>query len=345
VTLRRNLEPLRDGRWRVRKVVRGHTYDRLFSLRKAALEYLSHLELLAAGVPVDGGPETIRELGAAYRQRLEHRSRSPETIDYYLKITASLMRELGADASPQLAPYQLEEYLERRRAGGAGDAMILKELRALQSYMRAAGITPTWRVPDLRPVRHHRRLPPDDELARLILAADPVSRRALLLGLLTALRPSEVLALTWDQVDLKAGTIRVTMPKVSWENVLPIVRTLAQELKGGGDGPLLPVRDRYELARLLERASRQAGVPVWHGAGITRHLAVTWAMDAAYTEGQVALLTGHVAGITRRHYARSAGSLGLKRKILEAVEKRFTLALRAARGKPASTGKRRSRAG
>ncbi|MBI4916838.1 MAG: hypothetical protein HY825_13405 [Acidobacteria bacterium] len=343
MTLRRCLEALPDGRTRVRKVIGRHVHQRIFTTRKAAEAYLAHLELVAAGVPLDAEEHTIGSLCRDYEARMRRLERSEETIDYYAKLNKSIKRELGEQASPFLAPHDVDGYVDRRRADGAGAAIILKELRALQSYMRAAGLTPSWRVPDLRPVRRHRRLPPDGEVARLLEAADPITRRALLLGLLTGIRPSEVLAVQWSDVDLEAGTVDVTLAKVAWTNSLPIVPTLAAELASAGTGPVIPVQDRHELARLVRLASIAAGIPHWHGVGITRHLAVTWALDAGYTEGQVALLTGHVAGVTRRHYAHSSGSLVLKREMLTAIEARLTLAVLRVRGTPEKTGKRTAR--
>lgn len=76
--------------------------------------------------------------------------------------------------------------------------------------------------------------------------------------------------------------------------------------------------------------SRKGGAR-FTGIGLTRHLCVTWLGDAGFGEPQIALLTGHVMGVTRRHYAHSAGSLALKREMLKAVEVRLKRALRRLR--------------
>jgi integrase len=331
--IRRNVETLGGGRYRVRKVVRAKQYERVFSSREAARAYLQHLELLSAGVPVRDGPSTLGQVITAYNARLVRLGRSPETVAYYDKIGRHLIRELGEEHPYDLAPYEVDGYVDRRLAGKAGQAAVMKELAAYKAMLRAAELPVGWRAPQLRPVHRHKRLPTDDEIARVLDASPSRVRRALLIGLLTGIRASEILALDWKDVDLPAGTLRVTLKKVAWENVLPLVRTLARELAGGGIGPVIGLT-KNQVAHTL----RGIGSP-FLGLGITRHLVVTAVMDAGYTEGQVALLTGHVAGVTRRHYAHSSGSLEVKRAMLEVVEKRYTMGTRVVGRTRAKTGK------
>ena len=92
----------------------------------------------------------------------------------------------------------------RRRMGIVGAAL---------RWAQAQGIVDTVpRFPDVPTVRHTRIVPPTpEEVAALYAAASPPLQRVIVLGYYLGMRvgPSELLKLTWADIDLAAAVVRV----------------------------------------------------------------------------------------------------------------------------------------
>ena len=148
-----------------------------------------------------------------------------------------------------------------------------------------------------------------DEL-RALCAAARLDHERMLLSLLigTAARPSAVLALTWDRIDLEAGIVHLAEPgrreTTKRRPTVPLPGVLVRWLKDRrGLGPVVQWRGKA-LSRhrmTMDRLLRRAGV-----AGSTygiRKAVATWLRREDVPEWDVLGLLGHRAGgpVTERY--------------------------------------------
>lgn len=226
------------------------------------------------------------------------------------------MAPFWAGTLPSVVDYEMgRDYAAwRNRSPGT----VKTELNMLSVALRWASkrklidAAPTiWRPPaDVAKVKHLER----DEFERFFAAAHTSYVRLYIqLGLYTGARPTALLELTWDRVDLQRLQIDLnpagrTQTKKR-RPVLPI-----------SDGALAVLKDAYErresrfvihragkpissLKKAFQAASRRSGV---HATPYTlRHTAAVWAAENGVPMAQLAQFLGHVdSRTTERHYAR-----------------------------------------
>lgn len=183
-------------------------------------------------------------------------------------------------------------------------------------------------LPDLAPDGTYT-VPADLEIARLYLSLDdPRMRRAVLLGLLAGMRPSEILRADSSWVHREAGEIQIPPrgQKTSVTNRLPIVATLAGEL-AGVEGRLVPMSTTAIRGVLLRRSKRLRLTPPLNGLETFRHTAATGALEETGNQSAVDLILSHATIGSTRHYTQLAQAVAPKRAALELVEGRFLRAL------------------
>jgi len=205
---------------------------------------------------VIGRPERVtfaqlREL--AERQYVLDGRRSLDRLQDAFK---HLSRLLGAETrAPDLTAARLDAYAEARMAEGASRATVNYELAAARRAFRLGiekGLLAT--MPVIRLPRVHNARSgffEDGDFAALLLELPPYLQPVVRFLRLTGWRRSEVLSLTWDQVD--------------WEGA--VIRLAASDTKGG-DARLFPFGQAPELKQLLEAQWQgRAGLFVFHRAG------------------------------------------------------------------------------
>jgi integrase len=157
-------------------------------------------------------------------------------------------------------------------------------------------------------VRSREHLTPD-EVERMIAAARLRGRYGLRDGLLImlayrhGLRASELIALRWDQIDFKAGTLHVNRLKQGSSSTHPIrgpeIRLLHawQNEQGGGtyvftterDGPMTRISVHY----LVTRAGIAAGIEFPVHAHMLRHACGFYLANAGQDTRAIQLYLGH----------------------------------------------------
>jgi integrase len=177
------------------------------------------LERALAGLPSERATDRIRtvlEALRAYRKgyALAHRAKS---VSWVSERTAHVERLLGGVLMPDLNEESIHEYMEKRRAEGAGNRTINMELGCLS---RAIGHT--WKAlwPQVRKLEENqdigKALEPEQEAAVLAVAARNRSRLIypyLMTLCWTGMRSDEARQLRWSQVDFEAGQITVGRSK------------------------------------------------------------------------------------------------------------------------------------
>ena len=137
------------------------------------------------------------------------------------------------------------------------------------------GNLPPKRVPNLA-VRSREYLTPD-EVKGLIKAAKNIGRHGqrdatvILIAYRHGLRVSELVALRWDQIDLKQGTLHVNRLKNGSESVHPLrgpeLRALRRAQRDYPSSPYVFLTERKgplttsSVRKIVARAGRNAGIP------------------------------------------------------------------------------------
>ena len=154
---------------------------------------------------------------------------SPSTVRRYENMWMKHVHgSIGNERLATLSPYDVEKYFRRLKADGLAEASV-RQIRALMH--RACRLArkwsggalpnpiadtelPTWALDE----RDEVRAPSLDEVRTLIATADtfdPSFAAVLRLVAATGMRRGEVCALRWNDVDLSAGTVRISQSVVA----------------------------------------------------------------------------------------------------------------------------------
>jgi len=170
---------------------------------KYLAQYIAHKHK-----PEASGAPMIADMLAVYGDEVAPGMKSARLIGYNI---SNLLKWWGDKTAAQITMRTCKEFAATRPPQAA--AADLKILKAATAYWHKSEYGPL----NFQPVFWRPKAnPPKDrsltirEAARLLKAAKPYLhlRRMILLGLHTGSRPGVILALRWDQIDLKAGVMR-----------------------------------------------------------------------------------------------------------------------------------------
>ena len=142
-------------------------------------------------------------------------NRRPRTIERHETSWHVIAPHLGAKRLDEISPHDLEQYRRKRREIGRSEITINRELAFLRNlYNKAIDWERTMENP-LRKVRfarenngHTRFLSPEEE-SRLLAHCNVHLKPLVITALHTGFRRSELLSLTWKDVDFKRRMITV----------------------------------------------------------------------------------------------------------------------------------------
>lgn len=194
-----------------------------FKRKKDADAFLSRTELeVRNGVHTpDTLSVTVERAADLWLARADREALEPTTIAAYKQhVHLHILPFLGAQKLNRLSRPRIEAFRDELLAAERSPAMVQRVLRSLRGIINEAerlgyvahnvarGVTIKRSARKKRPV-----VPPTKEhMRRLLQAAEelrPSDHSMLLLLLFAGLRASELRALPWSNVDLKAGLIRV----------------------------------------------------------------------------------------------------------------------------------------
>ena len=134
---------------------------------------------------------------------------SPKTIKEYQSIRKRVFLPLMRVKVDQLTDEQIQSAVSEYSLGRSPKT-VRNAVALLSSSLRMfkADFKPSVSLP--QPVRKEMSIPDDDAVKRLIQASAEPLTTALMLSAVLGLRRSEICALTWDDVDMKKKTIRVS---------------------------------------------------------------------------------------------------------------------------------------
>jgi integrase len=265
---------------------------------------------------------TFDELADAYFAYAVHQQRKRSWPRDRTSIRA-LKAYFGGKRLTELTPAAIEQYrawrreTTSRRGRPVTPACINRELACLKRMFNVARkglIVLKGGVPAENPVASvslerenntRDRVLSREEFDRLMAVAPMHLRPILLTAYHTGMRKSEILKLTWDRVDLKAGIIRLRPEDTKTEEgrIIPLTKELSETLKGAtiylnAAGQRVPYVFTYagrrigSVRRAFETACRQAGLAnvVFHDL---RHTFVTNMRRAGVDYFRIMAISGH----------------------------------------------------
>ncbi len=196
----------------VRKKVTAKGKDELLERLKDARRAID------AGLPAPDRRETVGHFLEEWLEHLEHTERSPATVQNYKDMTAYYIApKVGRVKLTDLAP----RHVEKMQRDIVKDGKSPRTARLARSVVRAAlrkaerdGLVARNVAALAEPVKADHREKQSmtvEQVKQLIATAEGTRDEAPMVLLLTlGLRRGELLGLKWSDIDLKAGTIRVS---------------------------------------------------------------------------------------------------------------------------------------
>lgn len=174
-----------------------------------------------------------------------------EFADEYMELYASQKRSWVRDRSAikhfneffkgkilsAISPELIERYKAARKDEGANPATINRELACLKTIFNIAIL---WRKIDSSPAKQIKRIPvnnireislSDEEMRRLVEAADPEIKPVLIIALSTGMRRNEILDLKWQNVHFKEKYIFIEYSKSGKTRRVPMNDLIVETLK------------------------------------------------------------------------------------------------------------------
>jgi len=313
--------PRQDGRWywRARRFVDGKE-DSPWTGWATRDEALRELAALIAGGTLDAprnpyeDVRTFRDLLECWiATRKERPDLSKRTVDNYVRKARHLAAGLGDVLLERADVLTLERYRDRRLRAGIASSTLALELNILRiawRWGREVGVCPARALPrvELRARRVRPAVTPAPEHVRVVASRLAGWKRvAFLVQYATGARTGEVAALTWDAIDVEAGTVRLcgkTGPRVVplAAEALEALQTLPRDDAGRFWG-VSAYTVRVSLSMYMARACREAGIPEFQPYGL-RRAAVDRFARAGVDIGTAAAFLGHSPMIMLQHYRR-----------------------------------------
>jgi integrase len=210
-------DPLTGKRQQIHKTVRAPN--------NRAGAKLADAELAKMIVTVERGeamPRSGLTVAALLERWVEHRrpsweERSPGQPDATLaRIRNHIIPKIGKIRLEKLRPVDIDQMYSKWRADGMAEATVRRlhsiVHAALHQAMRWDLITsnPADRIEPPKPARKRRSAPSDKLLSAILAAADADMICYLRLAAVTGARRGQMVALRWQDLDLKAGALTFT---------------------------------------------------------------------------------------------------------------------------------------
>jgi integrase len=222
--------------------------------------------------------ETIRDFFTNWLNGKEL-AKKPRTAERYRIVVEKFLAHLGQKARHPLGALtgrDLEKFRDQSMAEGKAPkttALELKVLRTVLNVARRQGrilVNPAEAIELPKVVSHTRDVFAHGQVRLLLAAADDEWRTAILCGYYLGARLSDVVSLTWENVDLADSTMIYVQSKTGKPVTCPLYPDLEAHLtKLAGDNPRAPlcptlqrrsIGGRSGLSQTFTRIMRDAGI-------------------------------------------------------------------------------------
>lgn len=320
---------LHGEHWQARVRRKGHpTASRSFTTRKAAELWARQVETdIDRGThitPTETQHVTLRELIDRYIDDvLPAMKGAPEDT---IRLRALQRRPLCSYSLATLTPARIAQFRDQRLQQ-VSNGTVIRELAYLSSIINHArrewGVQADNPISKVRkptnPPGRDRVLAPEEE-QQLLDALQPTGRRnpwmrpLVILALETAMRRSELLALTWPDIDLSRRTATLRTSKNGEGRVVPLSSRALQTLQAlprTTHGAIIPMR-YFSVAAAFSRAVERAGIAHLRFHDL-RHTAITRMAEKLPNVIELSAVSGHKSlAMLKRYYHPRPEQLALK---------------------------------
>jgi len=269
---------------------------------------------------------------------------SSVTLAFYRNAAAKFLAFLGDEADRDLTEITRDDITQFRNeeAKNCAPKTVNHKVKFLRMVFRAArrdalvGDDPAEFVDPVRKSKGAPRRPfTVPELKAVLSIADGEWRSMIMFGIYTGQRLADIASLTWQNIDLQRGEIRLVTRKTGRSQILPVAGPLRRHIETlpALDDPAAPLHPRAfaivgkhgrsahlsnHFADLLAQAGlrekkrhRRTKNGVGHGTGSStgglsfhclRHTAVTMMKEAGIPAAVVMELVGHDSEAMSEHY-------------------------------------------
>ena len=313
-------------RYQAKIRLKGHptqseTFDRLTDAKRWLIQTTAAIRERRHFKTVESTKHTVKDLCERYiRDVLPGKPKSKAKQTAQLNWWAEQIGSYTlADCTPALIAEQRDKLSRTPTSRGptTRPATVARYLAALSHACTVAVKEWGWiednplrKVSKPKEPRGRVRFLSDDERERLLSAcrqsANPYLHLVVVLGLSTGMRAGEIMGLTWDRVDLKAGRLTLTDTKNGTIRVVPLVGHAAELLQAHNkvrrlDTDLLfPARRKQEDGTVRPADLRAPWLAALQQADITdfrfhdlRHSAASYMLMNGATIGELAEVLGH----------------------------------------------------
>jgi len=191
--------------------------------------------------PREARPERLT-FGSLVRRFLKNYTTRSGSMDYYEQRSALWLEHFGAKTAAAAIRVQDVDAFRKARSANVGDSTVRKDLVALSTLFKwgevrnlvASNPADYRRVRRPSEPKHKTGYLVDDQEAALVAELKPWLSRVVLWAINTGMDRSEVLALTWNDVDRTAGVVHAPRAKTSVPREIPLNKTLGGLLKDAG---------------------------------------------------------------------------------------------------------------
>jgi integrase len=318
----------RNDRWQAIIKRQGHpTRSKTFALRKDAEKWARQQErLLDAGQWMDASDDRqvlLSELLDRYAREVSVDKRGNRAESYRIESFKKL--SIAKHAVHTITPQMIASWRDARLAE-VSSGTALREMQLLGHVFSIAirewGIrlpsNPVSLIRKPRTGKARDRVLTASERTALIAAChqcqNPWISRVVVFALETAARRGEILALRWDDVDLKHRTAVLQITKAGQPRRIPLSSKCAAMLDAlprSLDGRVFPV-SMETVKQAYERAVSRAGISDFNFHDL-RHDALTRLAKQGLSILELRAISGHTtANMLQRYVSIDAGELAMK---------------------------------
>jgi integrase len=318
---------MKDGRWRAHKMIEGARKTKIFPTKTLAKKWEVGQNKEDWNVETDTIPTVcLHDVATAYLDYSKSRH-IERTVEAKALAFRRFFVYISPDAKPEaVARKSVLDALTRiaRIYGNVAANRVKKELSAFWSFgAKYHGFplpSPIQQIEWFPESPEHHYVPPEEDFWKVYELADAVDRTMLLTFLHTAGRRSEILRLTWDDVDFKKRKIQLSTCKTrggsrkqAWLTMTTKLYSALAEHKvrqgGRSKNVFLSKRtgDAYGVRRhFVRELCRRAGVRLFGYHGI-RGLSATVLAQAGIPLPEIQKILRHAHMTTTERYIRSLG--------------------------------------
>ena len=321
------------GPYQIRAKIRRHghrtvtkTFNNMADAKKWALEVEAALNR-DDYIPVTAArATTVREALARYREEVLPRLARAGTDQ--LGRLRRLTDALGDLSLSALDSHHVAKYRDNQLRAGLAAQTVKHDLGLLNRVLKCCVmdwgihlprgiVTAQVRKPSL-PGGRDRRLV-DDEEVRLLAAAEACKSREIgpiiAIAIETGARRGEIQAMTWDNVNLAAGTWHIPITKTGVPRTVPLTDRavdVLQALPRRIDGRVWSMTDSHSISTAFARVCKQAKIENLRFHDL-RHEATSRFFERGLNMMEAAAITGHKSlSMLKRYTHLRAEDLRLK---------------------------------